>query len=47
MDTYWNFSLELDINTEGGLFYRFTVHYWICILFIHQQKHFLLNLEKF
>jgi len=28
-------------------FYRCTMHYGICILFTHQQLHFLLNLEKF
>jgi hypothetical protein len=28
-------------------FYLCTVHYGIYILFIHQQMHFLLNLEKF
>jgi hypothetical protein len=33
---------ELKINL-----YCCTVHYGICILFIHQQLHFLLNLEKF
>jgi len=27
--------------------YRCTVRYGICILFTHQQMHFLLNLEKF
>ena len=28
-------------------FYRRTVHYGIYILYIHQQLHVLLNLEKF
>jgi len=30
-----------------NIFYRCTVLYGIYILFIHQQLHFLLNLEKF
>ena len=38
----WGLFENTTIN-----FYRCTVHYGIYILFIHQQFHFLLNLEKF
>jgi hypothetical protein len=35
------------LNTDLNNFYCCTVQYGIYMLFIHQQMHFLLNLEKF
>ena len=40
---------DYDILLNGNTifnFYRCTVHYGVYILFIYQQLHFLLNLEK-
>jgi hypothetical protein len=34
-------------KTQTQNFYCCTVHYEICMLFINQQLHFLLNLETF
>ena len=41
-----NFRLPENL-TKNNNFYRCTMHYGIYILVIHQQLHFLLNLEKF
>jgi len=35
------------VTNKADDFYRCTVHYGVYILFIHQQLHFLLNVEKF
>jgi len=36
-----------DRKATIGNFFPCTMHYGIYIFFIHQQLHFLLNLEKF
>ena len=43
----WYLSGGTGENNELANFYRCTVHYWIYIVFTHQQIHYLLNLEKF
>ena len=40
-------NLFLRRDTFFLEFYCCTMHYWIYILFTHQQMHFLLNLEEF
>jgi len=39
--------MSFNLNKYITIFYRWTVFYGIYILFIHQQLHFSLNLEKF
>ena len=43
---YYTNILRCTVLRTSSL-YRCTVHYGIYILFIHQQMHFLLNLQKF